>query len=499
MYKIELFKNIMLIYISNIMSEEAILYTVDLNSDSESESESELQSEESNLTVIPFYENIQESEMNDLISSIHELIDQYLITEILKMAKPDFHKEIVDDITHILFQNLQDAEICNNNDSDYDSLYDIVDMYCNIYFETKEDIKIPARSMEHSNYNSEHFGLCSEYEIKNKIENLRKLNEELPKQRTPEWYQRRYNMITASNLWQALNTESQRNRLIYEKCKPLDFGYTENKWMNTDSSLHWGVKYEPLTALLYEKVTGARIEEFGCIQHESYPFLGASPDGIVTNIESSLYGRMLEIKNIYNRDMDGTPSEAYWIQIQIQLQCCNLDLCDFVETRFKEYKSEIEFFEENDSERVRGLILYFIPKDGKSNVPLYKYMPLDVLLNQSSIDEWISNCKTELPEFAIYSKIYWYLDEMLMSTIEKNTKWFETALPMIKETWVTIEKERISGYEHRVAKKRIVNDVIVVNSTDGSDTHVIKNMPSNNSGICLIKIDSDENLQNYVL
>jgi hypothetical protein len=252
------------------------------------------------------------------------------------------------------------------------------------------------------------------------------------------------------------------------------------------------VKYEPLTGLIYEKMTGAKIEEFGCIQHEKYPFLGASPDGIVTNSESPLFGRMLEFKNIYNRDMDGIPSEPYWIQIQMQLECCNLDLCDFVETRFKEYGSESEFFEEADATLDRGLILHFIPKDGKSNVPLYKYMPLDISLNRNAMDEWITSCKMELPEHAVYEKIYWYLDDIQMSTIERHTMWFEAALPILKQTWETIEQERISGYEHRAAKKRIVNDVIVINSIDGSESHIIKNMPSTSGGICLIKIDSDE-------
>jgi putative phage-type endonuclease len=469
------------------MIEESIIFEISSNKSEDSDS--------NDSYVTPFYDKLSENELDDLITSIHDLIEDYLTSEILKIAKPDFHKEMVDDITHILFQNLMDANVCK--DPDYDSIYDLVDIHCDSYFENNENSNVPVRSREHCNYNyyCNHLGLekdVVESELTSKIEYLRKLNDETPKQRTPEWYQRRYNMMTASNLWQALNTESQRNRLIYEKCKPLDFGYTENKWINTDNSLHWGVKYEPLTALVYEKMTGAKIEEFGCIQHEKYPFLGASPDGIITNIDSPLYGRMLEIKNIYNRDMDGIPSEAYWIQIQTQLECCNLDLCDFVETRFKEYGSETEFFEEDDQERLRGLILYFVPKDGKSNVPLYKYMPLDISLNPNAIDEWITTCKNDLSEYSVYSKIYWYLDEIMMSTIERNAMWFETALPIIKNTWATIEQERVSGYEHRAAKKRIINDVIVVNSIDGSEPHIIKNMPSTNGGICLIKLDSNE-------
>lgn len=460
----------------------------DSNSDSDSMSNLESESE------TPFYENLEESEINDLITSIHELIEEYLNTEILKMAKPNFHEELINDITNILFQDLQDADICK--EIDYNSIMELVNIQSHQYFESFEsfDSVIRPRTIDHCQYNYyERFQLSEDvvkHNLTKQIFDLRILNESIPKQRTPEWYKCRYNMMTASNLWQALNTEAQRNRLIYDKCKPLDFGYTENKWIHTDNSLHWGVKYEPLTVLIYEKLTGAKVEEFGCIQHTKYPFIGASPDGIVTNIDSPLYGRMLEIKNIYNRDMNGIPSEAYWIQIQIQLECCNLDVCDFVETRFKEYNSHAEFLEEPDKERIRGLILHFIPKDGKSNVPLYKYMPLDISLNPNSIDEWISQCKSEFPEHAVYTKIYWYLHEVLMSTVERNKMWFKEALPIINETWETIEKERISGYEHRASKKRIINEVIVVNTMDGSESQLITNMPpSNNGGICLIKIN----------
>jgi len=74
--------------------------------------------------------------------------------------------------------------------------------------------------------------------------------------------------------------------------------------------------------------------------------------------------------------------------------------------------------------------------------------------------------------------------------VERNQVWFKSAFPIIKETWEIIERERISGYEHRASKKRNINDVIVINTTDGSESQIITNMPPSNGGICLIKIDS---------
>ena len=108
--------------------------------------------------------------------------------------------------------------------------------------------------------------------------------------------------------------------------------------VNTNTTLHWGQKYEPLSVKIYEHTYNTKVEDFGCIQHEIYTFLGASPDGINVDPTSQRYGRMLEIKNIVNREIDGIPKKEYWIQMQLQMEVCDLDECDFLETKFTEYE-----------------------------------------------------------------------------------------------------------------------------------------------------------------
>ena len=460
-------------------------------------------SETSELSV-PFYENLDSLEKEELITTIQELIEDYLKTDVLKMSKPTFHVEIVDDITNTLFQSLQDADICK--DSDYDSLLEFVENKCDEYFEEKINEKCPVRTLPHYHENV----YLTEYGIpedvigsilEDKINIIRKLDENNPAQRTPEWYEKRCNMITASNLWQTLASDAQKNRIIYEKCKQFEerniggFGSGSSSsgselWTNTESSLHWGVKYEPLTVMVYEKLTGAQISNFGCIQHPKYPFIGASPDGIVTNKESKFYGRMVEIKNIFNREMNGIPSEAYWVQTQIQLECCDLEVCDFVETQFKEYNTPDEFWEEEDEDRHRGVILYFILRNGTSNIPLYQYMPLDVPLESAAISAWIEKIQHEVPtEYILFKTIYWYLDKIEMSIVLRNSAWFEAALPQIESIWKTIEKERVEGYQHRMATKRTT-------SNDADPAENLSQSPTPNSiftgkkgnGICLIKL-----------
>ena len=424
----------------------------------------------------------------ELQDFIENEIKEYMEQEVLHMSNPDFHENMVDDIAHIVYQFVIDIELFEKES--YDIVVAFVREQCDLYFENKNNVNCPTRHNDHIDheYYSQKYDMTDEFVeiyLKDKINLLRKKNDELPKQRSPEWYEQRSQMMTASNIWQLFSSEAQINRFIYDKCKPSDMEVSENKWINTTSSLHWGVKYEPLTVMIYESMMDAKIEDFGCIPHSNYKFIGASPDGIVTNIDSQYYGRMVEIKNIFNREMDGIPSEAYWTQMQIQMECCDLNACDFIETRFKEYENAEAYYDEEQDEKTRGIILNMITKDGTSNIPTYKYWIND----GTPLEPWIEQMKMEDTTKAIYEIIYWYLDDIQITTVERNKAWFDNALPILKKYWETIEYERIHGYEHRAAKKRVQTSVITID-TD-TDTHIIRGMPTSPEGVCLIKIPDD--------
>jgi hypothetical protein len=72
--------------------------------------------------------------------------------------------------------------------------------------------------------------------------------------------------------------------------------------------------------------------------------------------------------------------------------------------------------------------------------------------------------------------------------VRRNRLWFEAALPKILNTWDTILKERETGYEHRMAKKRdtTIEKQTIVSNKDNN--HIIHNLPSTNN-VCLIKLD----------
>jgi putative phage-type endonuclease len=354
------------------------------------------------------------------------------------------------------------ADICKGTELDHIKLTDFVESTIINWFQQNE-ICYPLRQEEHMNYNiyTMVFGQEEEYIkpiIQQIISDLQEKNHKIPAQRTPEWYISRHNMITASNLYQIFGSPALQNRLVYEKCQPISQPTAEPTYINTELSTHWGVKYEPVSTALYEEWTNTKVDAFGCLTHNTYPFIGASPDGIITDPESPYFGRMLEIKNIVNREIDGIPSEAYWIQMQIQMEVCQLEACDFLETRFKEYESEDAFyFDEETMGKRKGVILYFVKRG--QQVPNYQYMPLTISTrDKETVDQWIQEQKEvqlnlETPQI-LFKTLYWYLDEYSLITVRKNDYWFQSVIPEITAFWKLIEKERVEGFEHRAPKSR---------------------------------------------
>jgi hypothetical protein len=420
---------------------------------------------------------------------IFETMEDYMKNEILSISSPNFYKNFVEDISSFYYKYWLDCGICDNDD--YDEIEEIVNQLSDIYFDVCD---VPLRSMLNSSNDN-----VTEPNIEclmNKINKLKSIPQ--AKQKSSEWNNIRSNMLTASNIWKLFTTECQFNSFIYEKCKPIDENKIEFMSANTNSSLHWGVKYEPVTIMIYEHMYKTKIDEFGYIPHEKYNFIGASPDGINCDPNNKLlYGRMLEIKNIYNREITGIPKEEYWIQTQVQMETCDLDECDFVETRMKEYENEEYFYQDNEHE-YKGIILHFIKRTTNAinninistiNLPLYIYMPIEIEKDKDTIELWIKQQK-ELykDEYILFNTLYWYLDEFSCVLIKRNRLWFENALPKIKEAWNIILKERVEGYEHRASKKKIKTDVVV--EIVNNDKH-IKNLPLSNH-ICLVKLSANE-------
>ena len=184
------------------------------------------------------------------------------------------------------------------------------------------------------------------------------------------------------------------------------------------------------------------------------------------------------------------------------METCDLDECDFVETRFKEYDKEEQFYLDQSRE-YRGIILHFIERPPLlineetklSNIPYYVYMPLNIPITQDTISDWINTQKLDKykEHKVLFAVKYWYLDEISCVLIPRNRLWFNTAVSKIKDTWNIILKERTDGYEHRASKKRQNNNntTMSIISDDGIQMTVFSKVEN---PVCFIKLDQDGNV-----
>ena len=252
-----------------------------------------------------------------------------------------------------------------------------------------------------------------------------------PEQRSPEWFKMREGMITASDLASAIheNPYSSQLELIKKKCKLT--GYTPNKFTE------WGVKYEPVADLIYEYKYNKKIIEFGLLKHDTIDILGASPDGITED------GIMVEIKCPFSREITGIVPHYYWIQIQIQLEVCNLEWCHFEECGLVEYDSYEEFLlDTNDGgiqylsldNKNKGIVLEAYDEISEKN--LYYYSPIKYSI--SELDKWVDDKINEICKMNNVSFIkttWWKLNTYSCVKVKRDTEWFQEVLPKIYTFW----------------------------------------------------------------
>ena len=286
--------------------------------------------------------------------------------------------------------------------------------------------------------------------VKSQIQHLQNIPQ--PVQRTAEWYSFRNEHITASNAWKAFGTHASQNQLIYEKCKSytiksveLSSATNEIPTVNlSETSLTWGHKYEPLTRMLYEYNNNTIIQDFGCIEHPTLHFIAASPDGIV--VGENNYGRMIEIKNVVSREINGIPKLEYYIQTQMQMEVCNLNECDFVETKFKEFDSYQEFMNDSNDKK-KGIIMVYV----QNGEYVYYYMPFNIV-SEEDINQWLDNNMTHPGEWI--KNVYWILEVYSCVLIKRQKEWFTYAIPILQNIWYTICAERLGDFSSRAPKKR---------------------------------------------
>ena len=413
--------------------------------------------------------SFNEKEYLELWETSCMLIDDLIIKNPMIYITPTFHETIHKQVCDLL-------EIQMTCIYDYNIRQEIEEIVSDAFSFYYSNIS-PKRSYKTTFIRKK----CNFNKLNPKIEYLKNVPQ--PEQRTTEWYEFRHKFLTASSIWKVFVSDSTRNQLIYDKCSPIDIN--KYKKFSTDSPLHWGQRYEPVSIMWYEREFKTQISDFGCIPHKTIDFLAASPDGINTSLKSDRYGRMLEVKNIVNRKITGIPKLEYWVQMQLQMEVCELNECDFLETKFIEYEDYNDFNDDGDFNKtkdgkIKGIIMYFI----KDEHPHYEYSPLGI--NKKKFEEWENNIMNKYENLTWIKNIYWKLDEISCILVLRNKFWFKKSEPIIKEFWNIIEREKKDGYNHRAPKRTNKN------KNKKETIEVVKNPQSQ----CIIDVENLLNITN---
>lgn len=154
-----------------------------------------------------------------------------------------------------------------------------------------------------------------------------------PAQRSEGWHSQRCGILTASRIKDVLAVSKRdgkplqaRADYLMEKVCEILTGKPVSKFQN--EAMRWGVEWEPVALETYQRHTGRIVTAAGLCMHPSLGYIGASPDGLMTD-------RGIEIKCPFNSAvhiktiLDGMPDE-HMAQIQCGMWICDMPEWDFV-------------------------------------------------------------------------------------------------------------------------------------------------------------------------
>ena len=248
-------------------------------------------------------------------------------------------------------------------------------------------------------------------------------------QHSADWYSQRRNRLTASEFSQIL--DGRRGALLRQKVAPVPAGAASDRPFaspvgiaQSDGDMNattWGHRFESVVRDIYEQELagpGTVCDTLGRFTHQRIPWLSASPDGIVT--KGPLAGRLLEIKAPKTRQPgDFVPTE-YYIQMQIQMEVCDVDVVDFVEAQFAQRP-----------------VAALSAADKKAIAKSAWKGRIEVRGEQENPDSWSYN----------YSKAVEDLDDAVLPSVDKPlledtvwwlTGWFPRTVLRNKTWWLTM-------------------------------------------------------------
>jgi putative phage-type endonuclease len=257
-------------------------------------------------------------------------------------------------------------------------------------------------------------------------------------QRTQAWFTKRGEMLTASEIWKSFGdaTASARRELILSKLTP-----PKKQDGQGVGALIWGTRFEPIAKEIYCHTEKVKLVDLSCVRHPEHAFLGASPDGLILTSDER-NGRLIELKCPISRPFNNdTPvPDAYYHQMQLQMECTGLVECDYVEMQFK-----LMNYSEWSIAQAEFKSCFAV--DSEANVK-YRH-----ILDPRTVHDWQVDILTNPMNWQI---LYWVLVQKRQKLTLKDADWMPTHFPEMKATWDEIVQHRQAGTVPAVKDKPIL-------------------------------------------
>jgi len=146
-------------------------------------------------------------------------------------------------------------------------------------------------------------------------------------QRSPEWHEARGGMLTASRFGDVMARKGTKRYDMYQLETVLALEGTP-KFEDDAPWFKHGVENEAEGLGAYAFQKGVTVEEVGFLVHSEIPYVGCSPDGIVTDGGVELKSR--SSLKAHHKTIKAGIDSCYIPQVQGEIWVCEVEWFDFV-------------------------------------------------------------------------------------------------------------------------------------------------------------------------